>query len=380
MPDNATDTNASPEPVDAVVIGAGVVGLAVARSLALAGREVWVLEAEGAIGTGVSARNSEVIHAGIYYAAGSLKASLCVRGRQQLYAYCAERGIAHQRCGKLIVASTPAQVELLRTTQAKAQANGVDDLQWLSRAQAQALEPALECQAALLSPSTGIVDSHALMLSLQADIENAGGQVVLNAPVDSVSLTQGADGRHWVRTQDGTCLAAHTVVNAAGLSAPTLARRIKGLGADKVPTPFYAKGSYFSLAGRAPFSHLVYPVPEAAGLGVHLTLDLGGQAKFGPDVEWVDVPDAFTVDPARAERFYAAVRQYWPGLPDGALQAAYAGIRPKISGPADPAADFCVQGPSDHGVAGLVNLFGIESPGLTSALALGDYVAQLLEA
>jgi L-2-hydroxyglutarate oxidase LhgO len=305
---------------------------------------------------------------------------LCVQGRQQLYAYCAERGIAHQRCGKLIVASTPAQIELLRATQAKAQANGVDDLQWLSRAQAQALEPALECQAALLSPSTGIVDSHALMLSLQADIENAGGQVVLNAPVSDVALAQGADGRHCVRTQDGTRLAARTVVNAAGLSAPTLARRFTGLAADKVPTPYYAKGSYFSLAGRAPFGHLVYPVPEAAGLGVHLTLDLGGQAKFGPDVEWVDAPDAFTVDPARAQSFYAAVRQYWPGLPDGALQPAYAGIRPKISGPGEPSADFCVQGPSDHGVAGLVNLFGIESPGLTSALALGDWVAQLLEA
>jgi L-2-hydroxyglutarate oxidase LhgO len=303
-----------------------------------------------------------------------------VQGRQQLYAYCAERGIAHQRCGKLIVASTPAQVELLRATQAKAQANGVDDLQWLSRAQAQALEPALECQAALLSPSTGIVDSHALMLSLQADIENAGGQVVLNAPVSDVALAQGSDGRHWVRTQDGTRLAARTMVNAAGLSAPTLARRFAGLAADKVPTPYYAKGSYFSLAGRAPFGHLVYPVPEAAGLGVHLTLDLGGQAKFGPDVEWVDAPDAFAVDPARAQSFYAAVRQYWPGLPDGALQPAYAGIRPKISGPGEPAADFCVQGPPDHGVVGLVNLFGIESPGLTSALALGDYVAQLLEA
>jgi len=374
------NANPSPEAVDAVVIGAGVVGLAVARSLAQAGREVLVLESENAIGTGVSARNSEVIHAGIYYAAGSLKACLCVQGRQQLYAYCAERGIAHQRCGKLIVASTPAQVELLRATQAKAQANGVDDLQWLSRAQAQALEPALECQAALLSPSTGIVDSHALMLSLQADIENAGGQVVFNAPVSDVALAQGADGRHWVRTQDGTRLAARTVVNAAGLSAPTLARRFTGLAADKVPVPYYAKGSYFSLAGRAPFGHLVYPVPEAAGLGVHLTLDLGGEAKFGPDVEWVDAPDAFTVDPARAQSFYAAVRQYWPDLPDGALQPAYAGVRPKISGPGDPAADFCVQGPPDHGVAGLVNLFGIESPGLTSALALGDWVAWLLEA
>ena len=374
------NTNASPETVDAVVIGAGVVGLAVARSLALAGREVLVLESENAIGMGVSARNSEVIHAGIYYDAGSLKARLCVQGRQQLYAYCAERGIAHQRCGKLIVAGTHAQVDLLRATQAKAQANGVDDLQWLSRAQAQALEPALQCHAALLSPSTGIVDSHALMLSLQADIENAGGQVVLNAPVYTMALAQGTDGRHWVRTQDGTCLAAHTVVNAAGLSAPTLARRFTGLATDKVPTPFYAKGSYFTLAGRAPFSHLVYPVPEAAGLGVHLTLDLGGQAKFGPDVEWVEVPDVFTVDPARAQSFYAAVRQYWPSLPDGALQPAYAGIRPKISGPGKPSADFCVQGPQDHGVAGLVNLFGIESPGLTSALALGDWVARLLEA
>jgi L-2-hydroxyglutarate oxidase LhgO len=346
----------------------------------MAGREVWVLEAANAIGTGVSARNSEVIHAGIYYAAGSLKARLCVQGRMQLYAYCADRGIAHQRCGKLIVACTPAQVEILRATQAKALTNGVDDLQWLTGAQAQALEPALQCHAALLSPSTGIVDSHALMLSLQADIENAGGQVVLNAVVHTVALAQGLDGRHWVRTQDGTCLAARTVVNAAGLSAPGLARRFEGLAAAKVPKSFYAKGSYFSLAGRAPFRHLVYPVPEAAGLGVHLTLDLGGQAKFGPDVEWVDTPDAFSVEPARAERFYAAVRQYWPGLPDSALQPAYAGIRPKISGPGQATADFCVQGPHDHGVAGLVNLFGIESPGLTSALALGNFVAQLLEA
>jgi L-2-hydroxyglutarate oxidase LhgO len=204
--------------------------------------------------------------------------------------------------------------------------------------------------------------------------------VVLNAAVDTVALAQGTDGRHWVRTQDGTCLAARTVVNAAGLSAPTLARRFSGLDENRVPKPFYAKGSYFTLAGRAPFSRLVYPVPEAAGLGVHLTLDLGGQAKFGPDVEWVDSPDAFAVDAARADAFYAAVRQYWPGLPDSALQPAYAGIRPKISGPGAPAADFCVQGPQDHGVAGLVNLFGVESPGLTSALALGDRVTQMLDA
>ena len=365
------------EPVDVVVIGAGVVGLAVARSLALAGREVWVLEAANAIGTGVSARNSEVIHAGLYYATGSMKARMCVQGRAQLYAYCAERGIAHQRCGKLIVGHSPQQIDLLRATLVKAQANGVNDLQWLSRAQAQALEPALECQAALLSPSTGIVDSHALMLSLQADIENASGQVVLNAAVTSIALSQRAGARHEVMTIDGTRLAARTVVNAAGLSAPHLARQCGGLADQHVPTPFYTKGSYFSLSGPAPFRHLVYPVPEAAGLGVHLTLDLGGQAKFGPDVEWVSAPDDLGVDPARAQGFYAAVRQYWPGLPDGALQPAYAGIRPKISGPGQTAADFCVQGPQDHGIHGLVNLFGIESPGLTSALALGDCVARV---
>jgi hypothetical protein len=369
-----------PEPVDTVVIGAGVVGLAVARSLALSGREVWVLEAANGIGTGVSARNSEVVHAGLYYAAGSLKARLCVKGRQQLYAYCVDRSIAHQRCGKIIVGHTPAQLDLLRVTQTNAVANGVDDLLWLTRAQAQAREPELECQAALLSPSTGIVDSHGLMLSLQGDIENAGGQVVLNAEVDAVALRQGADGRHWVSTKDSTCLAARTVVNAAGLSAPTLARRFTGLDPNQVPKPFYAKGSYFTLTGRAPFRHLVYPVPEAAGLGVHLTLDLGGQDKFGPDVEWIDTPDAFDVNLGRAASFYAAIREYWPGLPDGALQPAYSGIRPKISGPGAPSVDFCVQGPGDHGVAGLVNLFGIESPGLTSALALGDWVAGLLDA
>ena len=371
-------TNSNAETVDAVVIGAGVVGLAVARSLALAGREVWVLEAAGAIGTGVSSRNSEVIHAGIYYPAGSVKARLCVQGRQQLYAYLAARGIAHQRCGKLLVACTLDQINTLHATQAKALANGVDDLQWLGRAQAQALEPELACHGALLSPSTGIVDSHALMLSLQADVENAGGQVVLNTPVDRVDLCAAREQRHLVRTCDGTVLAARTLVNAAGLSAPTLALRFGGLSAGLVPAPFYAKGSYFTLAGRAPFRHLVYPVPEAAGLGVHLTLDLGGQAKFGPDVEWVDGPEHLTVDPARAASFYAAVRQYWPGLPDGALLPGYAGIRPKISGPGAPAADFCIQGPLDHGVAGLVNLLGIASPGRPSARASGDWGAEKL--
>jgi len=366
--------------VDTVIIGAGVVGLAVARSLALRGQEVWVLEAADAIGTGVSARNSEVIHAGIYYPQGSLKARLCVQGRDMLYAYCEERGIGHRRCGKLIVATSAAQVDTLRATQTKALGNGVDDLQLLSRSDAHRLEPALECHAALLSPSTGIVNSHALMLSLQADTEHAGGQVVLRAAVDAVELRAGPQGRHLVHTKDGTCLAARTVVNATGLSAPDLARRFRGMPAPCVPRPFYAKGSYFTLTGAAPFRHLVYPVPEAAGLGVHLTLDLGGQAKFGPDVQWVDGPDDLDVDPQRAVTFYAAVRKYWPSLADGALAPAYAGIRPKISGPDAESADFSIQGPQVHGVTGLVNLFGIESPGLTSSLAIGDFVANMLTA
>lgn len=358
---------------DCVVVGAGVVGLAVARALALQGRDVLVLEAAGAIGTGTSSRNSEVIHAGIYYPQGSLKARLCVRGRQLLYAYCAERHVSHRRCGKLIVATSEAQLPALRDVERRALANGVEGLAWLSRAQAQQLEPQLECVAALLSPETGIIDSHALMLALQGDLENAGGAVVFHSPVESMRVLGGGIA---LRTQDGTELLARTVVNAAGLGAPALAARIEGLDARHVPRAHYAKGSYFTLAGRAPFSRLVYPVPEAAGLGVHLTLDLGGQAKFGPDVDWVDRPDDLEVDPDRALGFYAEVRKYWPQLPDGALLPGYAGMRPKIHGPGEPAADFLVQGPAEHGVPGLVQLFGIESPGLTSALALGEWVAE----
>ena len=362
--------------VDCVVIGAGVVGLAVARALALAGREVLVLEAEGAIGTQTSSRNSEVIHAGIYYPPGSLKGRLCVRGKALLYDYLAERGLPHRRCGKLIVATSPDQEQALQAIQARAQASGVHDLQWLSRAQAQQLEPALQCHAALLSPSTGIVDSHALMLSLQGDLENAGGLLALNSPVSRASQSQAAI---VLEAADGTLLAARSVVNAAGLQAPQLAARFAMLQPQHVPQAAFAKGSYFSLAARAPFSHLIYPVPQAAGLGVHLTLDLGGHARFGPDVQWVDGPDDLAVDPRRADGFYAEVRRYWPGLPDGSLLPGYAGIRPKIHGPHEPAADFLIQGPRDHGVAGLVNLFGIESPGLTSALAIGEQVAGLLE-
>jgi L-2-hydroxyglutarate oxidase LhgO len=365
--------------VACVVVGAGVVGLAVARALALAGHEVLVLEATEGIGTGTSSRNSEVIHAGIYYPAGSLKAELCVRGKALLYDYCQTRGIAHWRCGKLIVATTDAQVLALQSHRAKAVANGVLDLQTLTAQEALALEPSLSCKAALLSPSTGIIDSHAFMLSLQGDLENAGGMIAFHTTLSAVSVSDDAmvltasDG-----TNSPTQLRTKYLVNAAGLSAPDLARRFVGLDPVHVPQAYYAKGNYFTLAGRAPFSRLIYPVPEAAGLGVHLTLDMGGQAKFGPDVEWVDSPDDLGVDPRRADGFYAEVRKYWPGLKDGALQAGYAGIRPKIQAPHEAAKDFVIQGPAEHGVAGLVNLFGIESPGLTSSLAIGARVVEAL--
>lgn len=366
--------------VDVVVIGAGAVGLAAARALAMSGREVLVLEQEAGIGMGTSSRNSEVIHAGIYYPTGSHKARLCVRGRDMLYAYCVERGIAHRRCGKLIVAHTPSQVAGLQGIAEKARANGVDDLRPLTATEARALEPRLHCAAALLSPSTGIVDSHGLMLALQGDLENTGGMVVCHSVVDSVVVS--AEG-FLLRMADGTELMAAAMVNAAGLHASDLARRIDGLAPAHVPKPWYAKGNYFTLSsGRSPFQHLIYPAPEPdkhlAGLGVHLTIDLGGQAKFGPDVQWTDRPDDLVVDAARGEGFYAEVRRYWPELPDGALQPGYAGIRPKISGPDEPAADFRIDGPAVHGVPGLVNLFGIESPGLTSCLAIGEQVAMQL--
>jgi L-2-hydroxyglutarate oxidase LhgO len=363
------------EQLDCVVIGAGVVGLAAARALALAGREVLLLEAADAIGTGTSSRNSEVIHAGMYYASGSLKARLCVQGREWLYAYCAERGIGHQRCGKLMVATAPAQLAKLRAIAEQGRANGVHDLQQLTRAQVLELEPQLDCVAALLSPSTGIVDSHGLMLALLGDLENAGGLLALNSPLQQAFCAP--DGIRLLAC-DGTELKARRVVNAAGLQAPSLARRFTGLDAGFVPASRFAKGNYFTLSGRAPFRHLIYPMPEAAGLGIHLTLDLGGQAKFGPDVQWVDSADNLQVDPARAPTFYAGVRQFWPGLRDGALAPGYAGIRPMLRGPNDPVADFVIQGPAVHGVPGLVNLFGIESPGLTSALAIGARVRELL--
>jgi len=365
------------EQVDAVVVGAGVVGLAIGRALAQRGLETLVLESENAIGTGVSSRNSEVIHAGLYYPAGSLKARLCVQGRQQLYAFCESHGVPHRRCGKLIVATDDGQLAGLDQLLAKAAANGVHDLQRLSAAQVRAMEPQLACVGAILSPSTGIIDSHGLMLALQGDLQRAGGDVALSSPVQRIVRGDGHPVLH-VGGDEPMALAARFVVNAAGLWAPRLAAATEGLGAAFVPQAHFSKGNYYALAGRAPFSHLVYPLPQDAWLGVHLTLDLGGQARFGPDVEWLpdDVaePLDYVVDPSRAAGFYADVRRYWPGLPDGALQPAYSGIRPKIHARDQAAPDFRMDGPGEHGVAGLVNLFGIESPGLTSCLAVGDEV------
>lgn len=362
--------------IDSVVVGAGVVGLAVARALAMTGREVIVVEAAEAIGTGISSRNSEVIHAGIYYPGGSLKAQLCVEGRQRLYAYCDERGVSHQRLGKLIVATDQAQQLNLQGLLEQSRRNGVDDLQWLDAGQARALEPALSCVAALWSPSTGIVDSHGLMLALQGDAQTQGASLVFHTPLLSARcIEQGFELQ--MGGAEPMTLSCRELINCAGLSAPEVASRIEGLPAQHVPTPRLCKGSYFSFSGRAPFRHLVYPAPESAGLGVHMTLDLGGQARFGPDVEWVERID-YRVNPAWAEDFYAAIRRYWPGLPDNSLQPAYSGIRPKISGPGEPAADFRINGPTVHGVPGLVNLFGIESPGLTSCLALAERVIKQL--
>lgn len=365
------------ESVDCVVVGAGVVGLAVARSLALTGRDVLLLEGAEAIGTGTSSRNSEVIHAGIYYPAGSLMARHCVAGWRLLYAFCAERGVPHARCGKLIVATSEEEATRLDGIRARAAANGVEDMRVLSRDEALALEPALSCHGALLSPSTGIIDSHAYMLALQGDAENAGAVLAFHSPVlagrvtpDGIVLEVGG--------AEPMTLLCRSLVNAAGLGAPALGRAIDGLPPDTVPREYYAKGNYFTLAGRSPFSRLIYPVPVPGGLGTHLTIDLGGQARFGPDVEWVDHID-YVVDPRRGDSFYEAIRRYWPALPDGALQPGYSGIRPKIVPKGAPGQDFVIQGPAVHGVRGLVNLYGIESPGLTASLSLAEAVRDTLQ-
>ncbi len=359
--------------IDCVVVGAGVVGLAVARALVAEGLECLIVEKEQTFGSETSSRNSEVIHAGIYYSPTSLKARLCVLGREKLYAYCQSRHIDHRRCGKLIVAANPAQVEQLAGIQRAAALNGVGDLQWLDGAAAMQLEPELRCTAALLSPSTGIVDSHGLMRSLLGEAEAGGAVIAYGARV--TGLTPMPDGMALTFGDDSApALKARVVVNAAGLHAPALAASVLP-SAHRVRS-YYAKGSYFTLIGRTPFSRLIYPAPEPGGLGVHITLDLAGRARFGPDVEWVEHLD-YAVDPGRADGFYAAVRSYWPGLEDGRLAPAYCGIRPKITPPGASAADFMITGPADHGVRGLINLFGIESPGLTAALAIAEHVSAM---
>ncbi len=364
------------ERVDCLVIGAGVVGLAVARALARAGREVVVVEATEQIGSEASSRNSEAIHAGIYYPKDSLKARLCVAGKAALYRFCAEYGVAHARTGKLIVAADEAQVPALGELKARAAANGVDDLELLGPAEVARLEPEVSCAAALLSPSTGIVDGHGLMLALLGEAEAHGAAIAYFAPFEGAS----AD-REGLRARIGGAepieLVCDVLVNSAGLAAQGLARRIEGLDPATIPPLYFAKGNYFGLRGRAPFRRLVYPVPEPGGLGVHVTLDLGGRCRFGPDVEWIEEID-YDVDPARADAFYGAIRRYWPGLPDGALQPDYAGIRPKLVPEGAPAADFVIQGRREHGLAGLVNLYGIESPGLTAALAIAERVAEMV--
>jgi L-2-hydroxyglutarate oxidase LhgO len=365
------------ERVDVAVIGAGVVGLAIGRALALAGREVLLLEAEPMFGTHTSSRNSEVIHAGIYYPKGSKKAVSCVRGKGLLYEYCAQHDVPHRRVGKLIVASREDEVPALESLRVKAEANGVEDLEWLDARRLAELEPAVRAVRGLFSPSSGIVDSHAVMASYLRDAREAGAELVLSSPVVSGAVTnEGIELE--VGGAEPISITCTAVVNSAGLFAQKVARSIRGVPERSIPGEFYAKGHYFTMSGKSPFSHLVYPIPAPGGLGVHVTLDLAGQVRFGPDVSWLDGVD-YAFDERRGESFYAAVRAYFPELADGALQPGYTGIRPKLSPAGSPPDDFVIQGPRDHGVPGLVQLFGIESPGLTSSLALADEVRALLE-
>jgi len=365
------------ERVDCAVIGAGVVGLAIARELALAGREVLVLEAESHFGEHTSSRNSEVIHAGIYYPQGSLKARLCVAGKHLLYAYCRERGVAHANTGKIIVACDESETAAVGSYIDKAIANGVDDLRWLSKAELSHMEPAVRCVAGVFSPSTGIIDSHALMLAFLGDAQNAGAVVVFRSPVRSgqvsgegIVLEVGGD--------EPMAIACNAVINSAGLLATQVARSIAGVAPGSIPRAYFAKAHYYTLSGKSPFNHLVYPVAHSAYLGVHVTLDLAGQARFGPDLDWIEGVD-YRFDHSREPLFYQAIRRYYPELKNGQLQPGYTGIRPKISGPKEPAADFAIHGPAEHGVAGLVNLYGIESPGLTASMAIADQVRTLLD-
>jgi D-amino-acid oxidase len=362
--------------VDAVVIGAGVVGLACARQLARAGRETVILERESAIGQGISSRNSEVIHAGLYYLPGSLKARLCVRGRELLYDYCASHGVEHARPGKWIVATRPEQVPRLEELARRAEANGVTDIELIDREQARSGEPALACTAVLVSPSTGIIDSHGLMLALQGDFEAEGGAIAFDSPVVD-GVKRNGRFRLQIGGESPSRVETAIVVNATGLDAPSLAKSIASRSMASVPATCYAKGNYFALDGKAPFSRLIYPLPEPGGLGIHLTLDLQGGARFGPDVEWVDAPE-YHVTESRRDRFVEAIRSYWPDADINRLHPAFAGVRPKLGSPESPHDDFMIHGTESHGETGLVNLFGIESPGLTASLAIAEEVADRL--
>jgi L-2-hydroxyglutarate oxidase LhgO len=367
------------ETIDTLVVGAGVIGLACADALARAGREVVVVESEALYGSGISSRNSEVIHSGIYYPPGSVKARVCARGKPLLYEFCERHGVAHRRCGKLVVAAHEGQLAELEKLRARGEANGVAGLRLIDRAEARGLEPLLECVAALLSESTGIVDSHGLMTALLGRAEQHGANLVLQTRFESATPLPGGGFDVGLSDVGGaTRYRVQRLVVAAGLHSPSTAAGIDGFPSARLPPERYAKGNYYALVGRAPFSRLIYPVPEKDGLGVHLTLDLGGQARFGPDVEWIDRPD-YAVNPARMAAFYGEIRKYWNGLADGQLRPDYAGVRPKIYASDEPAADFDIAGPEAHGLAGLVCLFGIESPGLTAALAIGEDVAAMLE-
>lgn len=367
--------------VDCVVIGAGVIGLAVAREMALQGRETILLERESTFGTISSARNSEVIHAGIYYPKDSLKAKLCVEGNRMLYEYCRSHHVATQRYGKLIVASDESQLDALQAILYKAQQNQVPEIKLVTGDQAKAIEPDLRCEAALLSATTGVIDSHGLMLSLLGGFEDAGGMIAYQSPLISARPigVRAQDGFELeIGGADGMKIQTRLLINCAGMSAPAIAKKIEGLAQDQIPKAYFAKGNYFSLSGKSPFKHLIYPIPEPGGLGVHLTLDMGGQAKFGPDVEWLEIEQEcqidYTVNPRRGEDFYEAVRRYWPGLKDNTLQPDYSGVRAKIVPPNAPAGDFCFDTPNEHGLEGLFNLYGFESPGLTSSLAIAKYL------
>jgi L-2-hydroxyglutarate oxidase LhgO len=372
------------ERLDCVVIGAGVVGLAIAREMALQGKETILLEREPAFGTISSARNSEVIHAGIYYPKNSLKARLCVAGNRMLYEYCRSHQVGTQQYGKLIVAADDSQLDDLRALQHRAQENEVPGISMISAKEAIALEPQLQCTAALHSKSTGIVDSHAYMLSLLGGFEDAGGMVAYQSPLLRATALTGGGFRLEIGGQEAMQIETTLLINCAGMSAPKVAAAIEGLDPAHIPRAYFAKGNYFSLSGKSPFQHLIYPIPEPGGLGVHLTLDMAGQAKFGPDVEWLDIAAEaeinYSVDPRRGDGFYAAVRRYWPGLKDGTLMPDYSGVRAKIVPLGAPAGDFVFDCPTTHGLAGLYNLYGFESPGLTSSLAIAKHLDGLIRA